>query len=275
MKKLFLVIVLISPACWSQASFTFPFTNDAKWEYNVLNAFSAFPIGTITYRLGKDTLMPNGKVYKAFSNFFFRYEGTKLYQFSGIDSIEFVRYDFSKQKGDTIAVVRPGRFQFAIFISDDKNVVVFGRQRRVISVHSSNGSIWDTIADSIGIVTFNRDTDNSYELTGATISGTTFGNVTSVTDEAGRTPAETLLSNNYPNPANPSTIISFTIPSRLFVTLKIYDVLGKEVTSLANEELNAGSYFRTWNAATMPSGMYFYRLQVGGFTETKRMVLLR
>jgi hypothetical protein len=83
------------------------------------------------------------------------------------------------------------------------------------------------------------------------------------------------LSQNYPNPANPSTTISFSLPSRSLVTLKIYDVLGKEVATLANEELSAGSYSRRWNAGTMPSGVYFYRLQAGGRNESKRMIILK
>ncbi len=83
------------------------------------------------------------------------------------------------------------------------------------------------------------------------------------------------LCQNYPNPANPSTTISFTLPFRSLVNLNIYDVLGKEVETLANEELPAGAYSRTWNAGAMPSGVYFYRLQAGGHSETKRLVLLR
>ncbi len=80
---------------------------------------------------------------------------------------------------------------------------------------------------------------------------------------------------NYPNPFDPSTNINFTLPSPEFVTLKIYDILGKEVTTLVNEELNAGNYTKTWNANNLSSGVYFYKLNANKFTETKKMVLVR
>ncbi|UCH66857.1 MAG: T9SS type A sorting domain-containing protein [Ignavibacterium sp.] len=95
------------------------------------------------------------------------------------------------------------------------------------------------------------------------------------------------LSQNYPNPFNPSTKIIFTIPTNLdptfnkggktegFVTLIVYDVLGNEVATLVNEEKPAGSYAIEFDATSLPSGIYFYRLQAGSFVETKKMVLLR
>jgi hypothetical protein len=85
-------------------------------------------------------------------------------------------------------------------------------------------------------------------------------------------PKDFVLDNNYPNPFNPSTTISFSLPSRLFVTMKIFDIMGREVATLVNEELPAGTYSRTWNAGTMPSGAYFYRLQAGEYSETKHFV---
>jgi len=83
------------------------------------------------------------------------------------------------------------------------------------------------------------------------------------------------LEQNYPNPFNPSTTIQFTLPSRSFVSLKVFAVIGREVATIVSEELSAGSYSRTWNAANMSSGIYFYRLQAGTFTETKKLILLR
>jgi hypothetical protein len=276
MKKVIILSILISWSSLSQSSFTFPFISDARWEYNELNAFSAFPIGKVTFRLGTDTLMPNGKLYKSYSNFYFRNEGVKIFQFSNIDSTEFARYDFSKQKGDTVSIVRRGQFSSAIVLAEDRIANVLGQQRRVLSFHSSTGSVWDTIADSIGILTLNRDTDNSYELTGAIISGKTYGIITAVREPDNKNfPAELLLSANFPNPFNPSTTISFSLPSRSFVTLKIFDAMGREASTLLSEEMPAGNYSRQWNASRFPSGVYFYRMQAGAYTETKRLVLLR
>ncbi|MCW9096708.1 MAG: T9SS type A sorting domain-containing protein [Ignavibacteriaceae bacterium] len=91
------------------------------------------------------------------------------------------------------------------------------------------------------------------------------------------------LEQNYPNPFNPSTKIKYTIPSVIasgakqshFVSLKIYDVLGNEVATLVNEYKQSGSYEIEFNAAGLSSGIYFYKLQAGGFIETKKMILLR
>jgi hypothetical protein len=94
-------------------------------------------------------------------------------------------------------------------------------------------------------------------------------------DENGLTKLDFTLSQNYPNPFNPSTNINFTLPNTEFVTLKIYDVLGKEVATLINEELNAGNHTKIWDAKNLSSGVYFYKLQAGKFSETKKMILVR
>ena len=83
------------------------------------------------------------------------------------------------------------------------------------------------------------------------------------------------LDQNYPNPFNPSTTISFTLPSRSFVSLKVFDLIGREVATIVSEEMQAGNHSRQWNAANMPSGIYFYRLQAGLFAETKKLILLK
>jgi endoglucanase len=89
------------------------------------------------------------------------------------------------------------------------------------------------------------------------------------------TPQNFTLRQNYPNPFNPSTIIQYQVPSIGIVTLKIYDILGREVAALVNEEKRLGKYDVQWNASNMPSGVYFYRLHAGSFIETKRMILLK
>ena len=88
-------------------------------------------------------------------------------------------------------------------------------------------------------------------------------------------PKEFSISQNYPNPFNPSTTISFSIPKTEFVTLKIFDILGNEVKSLVNEELQAGIYNKEWNPAGLSSGIYFYRLQAGQFSQTRKMNYLK
>ncbi|MFA6980345.1 MAG: T9SS type A sorting domain-containing protein [Ignavibacteriaceae bacterium] len=90
-----------------------------------------------------------------------------------------------------------------------------------------------------------------------------------------RLPSAYTLQQNYPNPFNPTTNIEFQIPQSGFVTLKVFDVLGREITTLVNEEQKAGSYSVQFNAAKLASGMYFYKLQAGNNIETKRMLLMK
>ncbi|MGB5894535.1 MAG: T9SS type A sorting domain-containing protein, partial [Ignavibacteriaceae bacterium] len=88
-------------------------------------------------------------------------------------------------------------------------------------------------------------------------------------------PAEFTLSQNYPNPFNPATTIKYGITERTFVELRIYDILGREVVLLVNEEQDAGYYKVIYNATKLASGIYFYRLQAGSFIKTKKMVLMK
>jgi len=81
------------------------------------------------------------------------------------------------------------------------------------------------------------------------------------------------LLQNYPNPFNPLTTIEYTIPENSVVSLKIYDILGKEVASLVNKFQNQGSYIVNWNASQFSSGVYIYKLTAGNFSDTKKMVL--
>jgi ligand-binding sensor domain-containing protein len=84
-------------------------------------------------------------------------------------------------------------------------------------------------------------------------------------------PIKYSLEQNFPNPFNPETTISFSLPLKSFVSLKVFDALGREVSVVLSEELPAGKYSRKWNAAGLPSGVYFCRLQVGSFTEAKKI----
>ncbi len=83
------------------------------------------------------------------------------------------------------------------------------------------------------------------------------------------------LAQNYPDPFNPSTSIQYSIPRDGFVSLKVYNAAGEEVKTLVNESKTAGNYKLTFNASGLPSGIYFYRIQSGGYTSVKKMILLR
>jgi hypothetical protein len=88
-------------------------------------------------------------------------------------------------------------------------------------------------------------------------------------------PVDFELFQNYPNPFNPSTSIKYSIPKSVLVTLKIYDVLGKEITTLVNEKEEAGLHKIEFNPTNLSSGVYFYTLKTEGFLQTKKMILIR
>lgn len=88
-------------------------------------------------------------------------------------------------------------------------------------------------------------------------------------------PSEYILFQNYPNPFNPSTTLSFLIPKTNFVKLKVYDLLGRELETLLNEEKSPGNYKVEFNGEKYSSGIYFYRIQAGSFTETKKLILMK
>ncbi|HAH50843.1 MAG TPA: T9SS C-terminal target domain-containing protein [Balneola sp.] len=88
-------------------------------------------------------------------------------------------------------------------------------------------------------------------------------------------PNETTLGQNYPNPFNPTTTIPFSLKEAVNVEITIYNMLGQKVTSLVNERFTAGNHLATWDASSMASGMYIYRLKAGNVVKTKKLMLIK
>lgn len=86
---------------------------------------------------------------------------------------------------------------------------------------------------------------------------------------------EFALNQNYPNPFNPSTTITYSIPNQEFVTIRVFDTLGKEIVELVNEEREAGLYSLEFNADNLPSGIYFYSISAGKYSATKKLLLMK
>ncbi len=118
-----------------------------------------------------------------------------------------------------------------------------------------------------------------YSLKGAIIDGQLYGDTTTITDVKSETNSEITtkyeLMQNYPNPFNPTTTINYSIPKRGFVQLKVYDILGNVVATLVNKEEPRGNYSIDYDASKLTSGVYFYRLQSGNFSKTKKLILLK
>lgn len=161
---------------------------------------------------------------------------------------------------------------------------------RSIRYKSFDGTIWtesEPVSDAASDVTGIQkpevaDIDGStpvFAFVGGNYINVYFDNYSwipsDVKEISGNLPEVYSLEQNYPNPFNPSTSIQFGIPENAFVSLKIYDVLGKEVVTLMNEEMNAGTYEVNFNASALSSGVYFYKLETGNFVQSRKMVLMK
>lgn len=146
--------------------------------------------------------------------------------------------------------------------------------------YSTNGGVsWiqqnDGLDDITSVGVFSLPDGYIYAVTS---QGYIYRSSTKVTDvEAQRTnvPSNFSLSQNYPNPFNPTTTINYYIPKTSFVTISVYDVLGREIETLVNEEKPVGTYNVGFNASKLTSGIYFYRMQAGDFVETKKLIVLK
>ncbi len=143
---------------------------------------------------------------------------------------------------------------------------------------TNNGTNWNEYNFSdrtINDIEFVNDNTGYAVGNGGLIMKTTNGGSISVENNSSLVPSSFMLKQNYPNPFNPRTIISYDLTSNNFVTLKVFDILGKEIITLFNKEQNSGSHSVEFKGENLPSGIYFYKLIVKDFSETRRMLLLK
>jgi hypothetical protein len=176
-----------------------------------------------------------------------------------------------------------GVSQYKYICYDTSNIMLFGNSVKTKGFHETQfeTGYGRKYAEGFGIISSGYGsiicTNNSL-LKGCIINGilygdtSTFVGINQISTEA---PNNHTLTQNYPNPFNPSTIIKFQIPKSGFVNLTVFDVLGKEVQTLVNQQLSPGTYSVDFDGSTLPSGIYYYRLESGSFTETKKMVLIK
>jgi photosystem II stability/assembly factor-like uncharacterized protein len=137
----------------------------------------------------------------------------------------------------------------------------------------------EQLCDNIYNIAFANQNTGFIVGSGGAILKTTTGGVfvVDIINLSSEVPENFSLSQNYPNPFNPTTVIRYQLSVPVFTTLKIFDLLGKEVASLVNENQNAGSYAVDFNSSeyNLPSGIYFYTLNAGEFKETRKMILIK
>ena len=283
MKRIISVCILIPIVYYNGISQGyFPLQKGNQWDFGILN----FPV-TIGYQyqysikvLG-DTIMSNTKQYAIVSNqnhiSYKRQEGSIVYDYDSTGDV--IEHDFTWKDGDTTArnFTDPDSIITIVHVYFTN---IFGRNLKNwnFGTQSINNKAYEpsgyAITDSLGYTFFWNEGGNYYCM-GFIVDGKTYGTVTQVMTNSNDSPNKFELSQNYPNPFNPTTTISFALPSRSLVSLKVFDILGREVATIVSEEMAAGSYTRQWNAANMSSGVYFYRLQAGTYSEAKKLLLLK
>jgi len=179
----------------------------------------------------------------------------------------------------TIAETQPDsvRYRGATFTGFDASVDSAGTPRSMINLNANTITIGANDSSGICYYAMAYHPTEAGIVTAISAVRTRYVQrfLTSVEPVSPVVPEAFALDQNYPNPFNPNTKIGFKVAGSVFVSLKVYDVLGREVATLVNEQLTPGTYSATHSAENLPSGVYFYRLTSGSFTETKRMLLLK
>ncbi|MHB1049760.1 MAG: S8/S53 family peptidase [Bacteroidota bacterium] len=146
-------------------------------------------------------------------------------------------------------------------------------KKETINLHTLTGSPWSDL-----LIRMRMKSDDSTQSDGIYIDEmeiVTDHFVTPLMNTADGPPASYSLSQNFPNPFNPVTTIRFTVPHSAHVTVKVYDLLGREVATLINEVVGAGLFSRQFNGSQLSSGVYYYRLQSGSYTAMRKMVFIK
>ena len=299
MKKTFYLILFCTSTLFAQIDSTdwYPLHVGDKWEYYT----SGYGYGIV--EIIGDTVMNNDNKYFIFGEYgvdawrFQRNDGNgKVYYYSAADGKDHLLFDFDVPNK---SLWTPNFTQLWWGLqstwTDKKNLLGISLENKRFSevLIDSNvtpiDTIWNPIVDvyptkvtkGIGISSYLEGLE---ELVGAYINGVGYGTLVKVDEEELGTPNEFRLSQNYPNPFNPSTTIEYTIPNvetlratsqMQNVTLKVFDILGREVAELVNEQKPAGRYRVNFNGAALSSGVYIYQLSTGSQLISRKMMLIK
>jgi hypothetical protein len=265
----------------------FPHSVGNIWEYDT-------PDGIQRYEIISDSITPDNSIIVYFN----RYPSYQIdtnynvYRLSSLSQNVWLEYKLDADSGDNWLVDIRDTSSDLKELAVLTNVylsTVFGKERilKEITYGLSQDTIYDpnffwvhsveTLAEGIGLVyIWNEEPPQGPQkiLRGCVIDGDTSGIITSVKDNF-ELPEEIQLVQNYPNPFNPETTIRFQIPSYTYVDLRVFDILGKEVSNLVNEEKPAGVYEVKFNGSNLSSGTYIYVLKANNKIYSRKMTLIK
>ncbi len=294
----FVIIVSFCAVAYSQREPVlnfFPLSAGDVWEYKVVDiySFDSRSSGYNTVDILGDTVCPNGKTYHL--QVYHYYLGGYSSALIRVDSSNACVYDYTNGQDvlqDSLAM-SPGD---SMKLDGSVNVLycdsvdtesIFGAEREVKEFHIRYDAEDDTRTEfdySTGIgmtrwlsssysIPVNRDM-MTWTLVYARIDGISYGNLAGVQD-AEQAASTYWLAQNYPNPCNPTTVISFDIPEQSYATLTVYDALGRRVVTLVDKEEIPGRHEAVFDGSRLPSGVYFYRLQAGSYSAVRKLLLIK
>ncbi|QQS38333.1 MAG: T9SS type A sorting domain-containing protein [Ignavibacteriales bacterium] len=268
-------------------------TTDTSYFTRFISGSEIKPNGNVYYRVEDKNLYTNDDVV-----YFERIDSLtgKIFRFNEFDTTFNQEYLIDNLWSEIDDIIYSGRISFQsenypmLYQFDDYftdfNLTHYKVRKNFISLDMGFQSY--TLTEGIGLDSMFLsviDLFNAYiDLKGCIINGIAYGDTTLTNiGETQKSPIIFSLSQNFPNPFNPSTTIKYEVSSRQFVVLKVYDLLGREVVTLINEEKPAGSYEIEFDAGDLASGIYYYQLKAGdpssssgqSFIQTKKMILLK
>jgi len=266
----------------------FPHSIGNIWEYDT-------PSGVERIEILRDSIDSNNSIFLFYYYSFPSFKidtNNNVYRLSSLSQNMWLDYKLDADSGDywlvDIRDTSSDLKQLAV-VTNEYSANVFGGERilKEISYGLSPDTVYDpnffwihsieTLAEGIGLIyKWNEEPPQGPQkiLLGCVIDGDTLGTLTSVVGEV-LMPNEFLLYQNFPNPFNPNTTIRFQIPHYSLVELKIFDLLGREISTLINEEKPAGIYDISFNGSNLSSGIYIYRLKTDDKIITNKMILLK
>ncbi len=314
MKKWLIIILIffsiVLNNLLSQSSFAanlMPLQIGNVWIYRCMATGQACHCNTMLKYKINSSVSYNGKTYFVFSSEFYQLSCTQyycdgphfFYNNMRVDSTNGNIYAYSDtgcsnspfeilvdslnaSLNDTVKN-NCGTSQYKYICGDTAAFSIFGSSRRSKDFHETQfeTGYGRKFSEGIGIVSGGQSSilcSRSSVLIGCVINGVAYGDtsfIVGINQISSEVPNEFSLSQNYPNPFNPTTKVKFQIPNSGFVKLIVYDLLGKEIQTLVNQQLSPGIYEVDFDGSNLPSGVYYYKLESGTFTETKKMVLVK
>jgi hypothetical protein len=274
----------------------YPLKVGNKYAFQRIQYFDgcrSFPLVKFKAEIIRDTLLSNGKKYFEFQSTGNLYNVKPYWKYQRIDSVTMNVFGYSIANSkdyllDSLKANTSNSFSCARFQESGpggtyttiQSINFFGSPRVERNAICSPVSTSYSIIEGIGFAGYDHclDFGEGIHLLGCMIDGVVYGDtatITSITQISSEVSDKFVMNQNYPNPFNPSTKINYELRTAGFVSLKVYNVMGKEMVNLVNEIQKAGSYEVTFDGANLPSGVYYYRIETNGFTEVKKMSLVK